>query len=200
LPSGLSPRQHQRESPAGASCASDSYKFQLQSAIDYRDQSISGTWSESTRQVGGGVRSDQRCCGRSRRRVRVKGCRCKAACLCSAGVGLEAAAKLLVKPAARRATPWPLSDRAYRKWVINVASSANRLLPLIPRFRTYRCVAPLGDQQTRTRRGAADGGELCQTAGAAAAEGRQPVERPVASWRGSRHPPLSNRPRPTAGV
>ena len=37
------------------SCASDSYKFQLQSAIAYRDQSISGTWSESTRQVGGGV-------------------------------------------------------------------------------------------------------------------------------------------------
>jgi hypothetical protein len=29
---------------------------------------------------------------------------------------------------------------------INVVSSASRALPLLPRFRTYRCVAPLGDQ------------------------------------------------------
>jgi hypothetical protein len=39
----------------GLSCASDNYKFQLQSAIAYRDQSISGTWSETTRQVGGAI-------------------------------------------------------------------------------------------------------------------------------------------------
>jgi len=39
----------------GLSCASDNYKFQLQSAIAYRNQSISGTWSETTRQVGGAI-------------------------------------------------------------------------------------------------------------------------------------------------
>ena len=27
-----------------------------------------------------------------------------------------------------------------------IVSSANRALPLLARFRTYRCVAPLGDQ------------------------------------------------------
>ena len=30
--------------------------------------------------------------------------------------------------------------------VINVVSSASRALPLLPQFRTYRCVALLGDQ------------------------------------------------------
>jgi hypothetical protein len=30
--------------------------------------------------------------------------------------------------------------------VINVVSIASHALPLLPRFRTYRCVAPLGDQ------------------------------------------------------
>ena len=37
------------------SCASDSYKFELQSTIAYSDQSISGTWSESTRRVSGAI-------------------------------------------------------------------------------------------------------------------------------------------------
>jgi hypothetical protein len=37
------------------SCASDSYKFELQSSIAYSDQSISGTWSESTRHVVGAI-------------------------------------------------------------------------------------------------------------------------------------------------
>jgi hypothetical protein len=39
----------------GLGCASDSYKFELQSAIAYRGQSISGTWFESTREVGGAI-------------------------------------------------------------------------------------------------------------------------------------------------
>jgi hypothetical protein len=37
------------------SCASDSYKFELQSTIAYSDQSISGSWFESTRRVGGAI-------------------------------------------------------------------------------------------------------------------------------------------------
>jgi hypothetical protein len=47
-----------------------------------------------------------------------------------------------------------------------------RALPLIPRFQTYRCVALLGDQSADPRRGAADGGELREAAGAAAPEGQ----------------------------
>jgi hypothetical protein len=39
---------------------------------------------------------------------------------------------------------------------------------LSPRFRTYRCVAPLGDQSADARQGAAVVGELRQAAGAAA--------------------------------
>ena len=49
--------------------------------------------------------------------------------------------------------------------VINVISRARRALPLLPRFRTYCCVAPLGDQLANARRGAAVGGELRQAAG-----------------------------------
>ena len=37
--------------------------------------------------------------------------------------------------------------------VINVISRARRALPLLPRFRTYCCVAPLGDQLANARRG-----------------------------------------------
>lgn len=36
-------------------CASDSYKFKLQSQITYRDGIISGNWFESTRAVGGSI-------------------------------------------------------------------------------------------------------------------------------------------------
>ncbi|MGB6863685.1 MAG: hypothetical protein WBE32_22400, partial [Pseudolabrys sp.] len=52
--------------------------------------------------------------------------------------------------------------------VINVVSSASRALPFLAQFRTYCCVAPLGDQSADARRGAAVGGELRQAAGAAA--------------------------------
>jgi hypothetical protein len=52
--------------------------------------------------------------------------------------------------------------------VINVVSSANGAVPLLPRFRTYCCVASLGDQSVDARRGAAVGGELRQAAGAVA--------------------------------
>ena len=37
------------------SCASDSYKFELQSHITYKDRTISGSWNESTRGVGGTI-------------------------------------------------------------------------------------------------------------------------------------------------
>ena len=40
------------------------------------------------------------------------------------------------------------------EWVINVVSRASRALPLLPRFRTCRCVASLGDQSADARRGA----------------------------------------------
>jgi hypothetical protein len=50
--------------------------------------------------------------------------------------------------------------------LINVISSASRALPLLPRFLTYRRVAPLGDQSAR--RGAAHGGGLRQAARGAA--------------------------------
>ena len=36
-------------------CASDNYKFELQSNVAYSDQSISGNWFESTRRVGGAI-------------------------------------------------------------------------------------------------------------------------------------------------
>ena len=39
-----------------------------------------------------------------------------------------------------------------RVWVMNVVSSASRSLPLLPQFRTYCCVAPLGDQPVDARR------------------------------------------------
>jgi hypothetical protein len=34
-------------------CASDSYKFELQSAVTHNDGAISGTWTEATRNAGG---------------------------------------------------------------------------------------------------------------------------------------------------
>ena len=34
-------------------CASDSYKFELQSAVTHNDGTISGTWTEATRNAGG---------------------------------------------------------------------------------------------------------------------------------------------------
>src|SRR5258708_31191681 len=37
------------------SCASDSYKFELQSHITYSDNAISGSWNETTRGVGGTI-------------------------------------------------------------------------------------------------------------------------------------------------
>lgn len=37
------------------SCTSDSYRFALHSQITYDDQSISGSWNETTRGVGGNV-------------------------------------------------------------------------------------------------------------------------------------------------
>jgi hypothetical protein len=37
------------------SCTSDSYKFELQSHITYSDDSISGSWNETTRGVGGRI-------------------------------------------------------------------------------------------------------------------------------------------------
>lgn len=37
------------------SCTSDSYKFELQSHITYSDHSISGSWNETTRGVGGSI-------------------------------------------------------------------------------------------------------------------------------------------------
>ena len=37
------------------SCTSDSYKFELHSNISYHDHTISGTWNESTRGVGGNI-------------------------------------------------------------------------------------------------------------------------------------------------
>jgi hypothetical protein len=59
---------------------------------------------------------------------------------------------------------WP-STRGLQKGVpVVIVSSARRALPLLPRFRTYRCVAPLGDQSADPRRGAAHGGQLCQAA------------------------------------
>jgi hypothetical protein len=36
-------------------CASDSYKFELQSHITYSDSAISGSWNETTRGVGGTI-------------------------------------------------------------------------------------------------------------------------------------------------
>lgn len=36
-------------------CTSDSYKFELHSNINYSDHAISGSWSESTRGVGGTI-------------------------------------------------------------------------------------------------------------------------------------------------
>jgi hypothetical protein len=53
----------------------------------------------------------------------------------------------------------------------------NRALPLLPRFRTYRCVASLGDQSAEARQGAAHGGELRQNAGAAASVARRQARR-----------------------
>ena len=37
------------------SCASDSYKFELQSHITAKDNTITGSWNESTRGVGGSI-------------------------------------------------------------------------------------------------------------------------------------------------
>lgn len=37
------------------SCTSDSYRFELRSHITYDDQSVSGSWNETTRGVGGNV-------------------------------------------------------------------------------------------------------------------------------------------------
>jgi len=37
------------------SCTSDSYKFELQSHITYNDRTISGSWNETTRGVGGTI-------------------------------------------------------------------------------------------------------------------------------------------------
>jgi hypothetical protein len=36
-------------------CASDSYKFQLASDITYQGGNLTGTWSEASRNVGGGL-------------------------------------------------------------------------------------------------------------------------------------------------
>jgi hypothetical protein len=36
-------------------CASDSYRFELHSYITYDDQTISGSWNETTRRVGGQI-------------------------------------------------------------------------------------------------------------------------------------------------
>jgi hypothetical protein len=36
-------------------CASDSYRFELHSQITYDDQSVSGSWNETTRGVGGNL-------------------------------------------------------------------------------------------------------------------------------------------------
>ena len=36
-------------------CSSDSYRFELRSHIIYGDQTISGSWNEQTRGVGGNV-------------------------------------------------------------------------------------------------------------------------------------------------
>ena len=37
------------------SCEGDSYRFELQSQISYRDGTLSGTWGESTRATGGSI-------------------------------------------------------------------------------------------------------------------------------------------------
>jgi len=37
------------------SCTSDSYRFELQSQINYSDRTITGSWNETTRGVGGHI-------------------------------------------------------------------------------------------------------------------------------------------------
>ena len=37
------------------SCDSDSYKFQLNSQVSYREGALSGTWDETTRKTGGSI-------------------------------------------------------------------------------------------------------------------------------------------------
>ena len=39
----------------GLSCEGDSYRFELESQISYRDGKLSGTWGESTRATGGSI-------------------------------------------------------------------------------------------------------------------------------------------------
>ncbi len=52
------------------SCDSDSYKFQLQSQVNYREGAITGTWDEMTRATGGGI--DGRVTG-NQMRIRAEG-------------------------------------------------------------------------------------------------------------------------------
>ena len=41
-------------------CASDSFTFELQSNVGYRDGAVSGTWTETTRRVGGNLEGNAR--------------------------------------------------------------------------------------------------------------------------------------------
>jgi len=47
--------QHSNALTLGLRCASDSYKFELQSDITYDGGNVSGTWNETTRQVYGSL-------------------------------------------------------------------------------------------------------------------------------------------------